>query len=50
MMTEEKLYERLMKHKSKHGITQETLQHYHWAIDTLRQQSTNNNSSSQERI
>ncbi|WP_165583411.1 hypothetical protein [Aquimarina atlantica] len=35
-MTEKKLYERLMLHKSKHGVTQETQQHYLWALETLQ--------------
>ncbi len=35
-MTEKKLYERLMLHKSKYGITQETQQHYLWALETLQ--------------
>lgn len=38
MMTEEKLYERLMDYKKKHGVTQEMLQHYHWAVEVIRQQ------------
>jgi len=38
MMTEKKLYERLMDYKKKHGVTQEMLQHYHWAIEVIRQQ------------
>ncbi|WP_159090912.1 hypothetical protein [Aquimarina aquimarini] len=37
-MTEEKLYERLMDHKSKYGVTQEVWQHYKWALELLRQQ------------
>jgi len=36
-MTEEKLLEKLMYHKSKNGITQEAFQHYLWALETLKQ-------------
>jgi hypothetical protein len=35
-MTEKKLYDRLMLHKRKYGITQETQQHYLWALETLQ--------------
>ncbi len=36
MMTEEKLYERLMDHKDKYGVTQEVMQHYKWALEVIR--------------
>lgn len=49
-MTEQKLYERLMLYKSKHGVTQEVLQHYHWALDTLKQHPLAKSCSSQEKM
>lgn len=36
MMTEEKLYKRLMDHKDKYGVSQEVMQHYKWALEVLR--------------
>ncbi|GGX29851.1 hypothetical protein GCM10007384_33770 [Aquimarina muelleri] len=38
MMTEKKLYKRLMAYKKKHGVTQEIYQHYLWAVKVIRQQ------------
>ncbi len=43
-MTEKKLYERLMLHKSKHGITQETQQHYLWALEIVHKNNASRES------
>ncbi|WP_164914098.1 hypothetical protein [Aquimarina sediminis] len=43
-MTEKKLYDQLMKHKSKHGITRETQQYYLWALQTISENNTNKES------
>jgi hypothetical protein len=47
-MTEKKLYERLMRYKSKYGVTQEMLQHYKWAVELLKQQQLTINGNNQE--
>ncbi|WP_158447880.1 hypothetical protein [Aquimarina longa] len=36
-MSEKKLYEKLMFYKKKYGVTQEMLQHYQWALETIKQ-------------
>ncbi len=41
-MTEEQLYEQLMIYKNKHGITEEVLQQYRWALDHIKKHNTIN--------
>ncbi|PKV48941.1 hypothetical protein ATE84_0957 [Aquimarina sp. MAR_2010_214] len=43
-MTEQKLYERLLLHKKKYGVTQETQQHYLWALETLQKSNASQES------
>ena len=50
MMTEEKLYERLMDYKKKHGVTQEMYQHYKWAVEVIRQQLAAKESNQQKSV
>ncbi len=50
MMTEEKLYERLMAYKKKHGVTQEIYQHYKWAIETVKKQQQIKDHRKEEQI
>ena len=48
MLTEKKLHERLMAYKKKHGVTQEMLQHYHWAVEVIKQQLAAKNNNQEE--